>query len=100
MKKTFNPKEQNFIDQMVAYCGKKTATQCAIDSGYLAAGARTRASELMRRADIRNEISKQLEEVREKWLTTKDKHFQELGELREMAKETKNVNAEGGWAVH
>ena len=91
--KTITPKEQNFIDQMVAYYGKKTATQCAIDSGFGAAGARSRASELMKRADIRNEITRQLEEVREKWLITKDKHFQELGELREMAKTSKNVNA-------
>ena len=89
----FNPKVQNFIDQMVAYCGKKTATQCAIDSGFGVPGARSRATELMKRADVRNEISKQLEEIRDKWLTTKDKHFQELGELREMAKTSKNVNA-------
>jgi phage terminase small subunit len=88
-----NPREQNFIDQMVNYCGKKTATQCAIDSGYNSAGARTRASELMARADIRDEIDLRLEEVRKKWLITKDQHFQELGELRDIAKETKNINA-------
>ena len=93
MKNKLTPKEQNFIDQMISYYGKKTATQCAIDSGFGVPGARTRATELMKRADIRNEISKQLEEIREKWRITKDQHFQELGELREMAKETKNVNA-------
>ena len=91
--KTTTPKEQNFIDQMVSHYGKKTATQCAIDSGYGAAGARTRATELMQRADIRNEITEQLEEIRKKWLITKDNHFQELGELRDIAKETKNINA-------
>ena len=91
--KTFNPKEQNFIDQMVSHYGKKTATQCAIDSGYGVAGARSRATELMKRSEIRNEIDKRLEEIRKKWLITKDKHFQELGELREMAKTSKNVNA-------
>lgn len=90
---TFKPKDQNFIDQMVSYYGKKTATQCAIDSGFSPNGARTRASELMARDDIRKEIDKQLEEIRKKWLITKDKHYQELGELRDMAKETKNVNA-------
>ena len=89
----FNPREIKFIDQMVQFCGKKTATQCAIDSGYNSAGARTRASELMARADIRDEIDLRLEEVRKKWLITKDLHYQELGELRDMAKETKNVNA-------
>ncbi len=89
----FNPREQKFIDQMVQFCGKKTATQIAIDSGYNSAGARTRASELMARADIRDEIDLRLEEVRKKWLITKDLHYQELGELRDMAKETKNVNA-------
>ena len=78
---------------MVAYCGKKTATQAAIDSGYGIPGARTRASELMTRADIRDEIDVRLEEIRKKWLVTKDKHYQELGELRDMAKATKNVNA-------
>ena len=93
MKNKLTPKEQNFIDQMVSYYGKKTATQCAIDSGFGVPGARTRATELMKRADIRNEISKQLEEIREKWRITKDQHFQELGELREMAKVSKNVNA-------
>jgi len=93
MKNKFNPKEQNFIDQMVNYCGKKTATQCAIDSGFGVAGARTRASELMARESVRNEIERRLEGIREKWTLTKDKHFQELGELREMAKESKNVNA-------
>ena len=89
----FNPRTQKFIDQMVAYCGKKTATQCAIDSGFGIAGARTRASELMAKDSIRNEIERRLEETREKWGLTKDKHYQELGELRDMAKETKNVNA-------
>jgi hypothetical protein len=89
----FNPRETKFIDQMVQFCGKKTATQIAIDSGYNSAGARTRASELMARADIRDEIDLRLEEVRKKWLITKDLHYQELGELRDMAKETKNVNA-------
>jgi hypothetical protein len=93
MKKTFIPREQNFIDQMVSYHGKKTASQCAIDSGYGKAGARTRATELMKRADIRSEIKKQLEEIRNKWLITKDSHFQELGELRELAKAQKNINA-------
>ena len=93
MNKPFNPREQKFIDQMVQFCGKKTATQIAIDSGYNSAGARTRASELMARADIRDEIDLRLEEVRKKWLITKDLHYQELGELRDMAKETKNVNA-------
>ena len=89
----FIPREQKFIDQMVSFCGKKTATQCAIDSGFSVPGARTRASELMTRADIRDEIDVRLEEIRKKWLITKDKHYQELGELRDMAKETKNVNA-------
>ena len=93
MNKKFNPKEQNFIDQMVSYYGKKTATQCAIDSGFGVAGARSRATELMKQADIRNEIDRQLEEIRDKWRITKDQHFQELGELREMAKSSKNVNA-------
>ena len=79
----FIPREQKFIDQMVSFCGKKTATQCAIDSGYGIPGARTRASELMTRADIRDEIDVRLEEIRKKWLITKDKHYQELGELRD-----------------
>ena len=89
----FIPREQKFIDQMVHFYGKKTATQCAIDSGFGVAGARTRASELMTRTDIRNEIDAQLKEIREKWAIDKEKHFQELGELRELAKENKNINA-------
>ena len=93
MKNKFSPKEQNFIDQMVNYCGKKTATQCAIDSGFGVAGARSRASELMAKDSVRNEIERRLEETREKWNITKEKHFQELGELRDIAKETKNINA-------
>ena len=66
MKNKFTPKELNFIDQMVSYCGKKTATQCAIDSGFGVAGARTRASELMAREPVRNEIETRLEEIRKK----------------------------------
>jgi hypothetical protein len=93
MNSKFTQKEIKFIDQMVQFCGKKTATQAAIDSGFSVPGARTRASELMARDDIRNEIDVRLEEIRKKWLITKDKHYQELGELRDMAKETKNVNA-------
>ena len=93
MNNKFNLRTQKFIDQMVAYCGKKTATQCAIDSGFGVAGARSRASELMAKDKIRNEIDRQLEGIREKWKLTKDNHFQELGELREMAKGSKNVNA-------
>ena len=91
--KTINPREWKFITQSIAFCGKKSATQIAIDCGYGVAGARTRASELMARPEIRNEIEKGLEEIREKWSIDKDKHWRELGELRDMAKETKNVNA-------
>ena len=72
MKNKFTPKELNFIDQMVAHCGKKTATQCAIDSGFGVAGARSRASELMAKESVRNEIETRLEEIRKKWVTTKD----------------------------
>jgi len=93
MKNKFTPKELNFIDQMVAHCGKKTATQCAIDSGFGVAGARSRATELMAKESVRNEIETRLEEIRKKWVITKDQHYQELGELRDIAKETKNINA-------
>ena len=78
---------------MVQYCGKKTASQCAQDSGFGVRGARTRASELMAKPDIRNEIEFKLAEIRERYSIDKNKHFQELGELRDMAKDTKNVNA-------
>ena len=93
MNAKFTPKEIKFIDQMVQFCGKKTASQCAADSGFGVPGARTRASELMARPDIRNEIDVRLEEIRKKWAIDKDKHIQELGELRDIAKETKNINA-------
>jgi phage terminase small subunit len=93
MNNNFTSKEIKFIEQMVQYCGKKTATQCAIDSGFGVRGARTRASELMAKPEIRNEIEFKLGEIREKYSIDKNKHFQELGELRDMAKETKNVNA-------
>ena len=89
----FTSKEIKFIEQMVIYCGKKTATQCAIDSGFGVRGARTRASELMAKTEIRDEIEFKLGEIRERYSIDKNKHFQELGELRDMAKETKNVNA-------
>ena len=89
----FTSKEIKFIEQMVQHCGKKTATQCAIDSGYGVRGARTRASELMAKSEIRDEIEIKLSEIREKYSIDKNKHFKELGELRDMAKETKNVNA-------
>jgi len=89
----FTSKEIKFIEQMVQYCGKKTATQCAIDSGYGVRGARTRASELMAKTEIRNEIEFKLGEIREKYSIDKNKHFQELGELRDMAKATKNINS-------
>ena len=89
----FTSKEIRFIEQMVQYCGKKTASQCAQDSGYGVRGARTRASELMAKPEIRNEIEFKLGEIREKYSIDKNKHFQELGELRDMAKDTKNVNA-------
>ena len=89
----FTSKEIRFIEQMVQYCGKKTATQCAIDSGFGVRGARTRASELMAKPEIRDEINLKLAEIRERYSIDKNKHFQELGELRDMAKDTKNVNA-------
>jgi|TARA_B100001964_G_C14031181_1_gene508336 replicative DNA helicase len=47
----------------------------------------------MAKDSVRNEIERRLEETREKWNITKEKHFQELGELRDIAKETKNINA-------
>ena len=93
MNNNFTSKEIRFIEQMVQYCGKKTATQCAIDSGFGVRGARTRASELMAKPEIRNEIEFKLAEIRERYSIDKNKHFQELGELRDMAKDTKNVNA-------
>ena len=89
----FTSKEIKFIEQMVQFCGKKTATQCAIDSGFGVRGARTRASELRAKPEIRNDIEFKLAAIREKYSIDKNKHYQELGELRDMAKETKNVNA-------
>ena len=89
----FTSKEIKFIEQMVQYCGKKTATQCAMDSGYGVRGARTRASELMAKPDIRNQIDLRLEELRKQWAVDKETHIKELWELKEMAKATKNVNA-------
>ena len=89
----FTSKEIRFIEQMVQYCGKKTASQCAQDSGFGVRGARTRASELMAKPEIRNEIEFKLAEIREKYSIDKNKHYQELGELRDLAKETKNINA-------
>ena len=93
MNNNFTSKEIRFIEQMVQYCGKKTASQCAQDSGFGVRGARTRASELMAKPEIRNEINLKLAEIRERYSIDKNKHFQELGELRDMAKDTKNVNA-------
>jgi len=93
MNAKLSPREIKFIDQMVQFCGKKTATQAAIDSGFSVPGARTRASELMARPEIRNEIDLRLEELRQKWAVDKETHIKELWELKEMAKETKNVNA-------
>ena len=93
MNARLTPREIKFIDQMVQFCGKKTATQAAIDSGFSVPGARTRASELMARPEIRNEIDLRLEELRQKWAVDKETHIKELWELKEMAKETKNVNA-------
>lgn len=89
----FTSKELKFIEQMVQYCGKKTATQCAMDSGYGVRGARSRASELMAKPEISNEIEFKLGEIRERYSIDKNKHYQELGELRDMAKNTKNINA-------
>ena len=89
----YTSKEIKFIEQMVQYCGKKTATQCAIDSGYGVRGSRTRASELMAKPEIRNEIEFKLDAIRQKYSIDKNKHFQELGELRDMAKATKNINS-------
>jgi len=89
----FTSKEIRFIEQMVQYCGKKTASQCAQDSGFGVRGARTRASELMAKPEIRNEIEFKLAEIRERYSIDKNKHYQELGELRDLAKETKNINA-------
>jgi len=89
----YTSKEIRFIEQMVQYCGKKTATQCAIDSGYGVRGARTRASELMAKSEIRNQIDLRLEELRKQWAVDKETHIKELWELKEMAKATKNVNA-------
>ena len=93
MNAKFTPKETKFVDQMVQFCGKKTASQCAADSGFGVRGARTRASELMARSEIRNEIDLRLEELRQKWKIDKETHIKELWDLKEMAKETKNVNA-------
>ena len=47
----------------------------------------------MAKPEIRDEINLKLAEIRERYSIDKNKHFQELGELRDMAKDTKNVNA-------
>jgi hypothetical protein len=47
----------------------------------------------MARSEIRNEIDLRLEELRQKWKIDKETHIKELWDLKEMAKETKNVNA-------
>ena len=44
--KSITPKQRKFILLFVHSEGLKTATQCAIEAGYAAGSAKTRASEL------------------------------------------------------
>ena len=88
--KAITPKQRKFILLFVHSEGLKTATQCAIEAGYAAGSAKTRASELQNPERYplvakaidsmsREEVEKKLQDLKEQYSI--ETTFEEVKEL-------------------
>ena len=78
--------QEKFVSIYCSRYGEKSATQCAIDAGFGAAGAHTRASELLnpqKNPNVVLEIQNRLAMLREQWDIDRDKHLAMLTKIRD-----------------
>lgn len=81
--------QEKFVSIYCSRYGEKSATQCAIDAGFGAAGAHTRASELLnpqKNPNVVLEIQNRLAMLREQWDIDRDKHLAMLTKIRDEAR--------------
>ena len=86
--KKLTEQQMRFAHELVTNEGRKTATECAIDSGFSKDSARQYASKLQN-PKLYPLVVKYIGELREEWQkkyeVTFDKHISELGKIRQEA---------------
>ena len=88
--------QMKFAQELVTNEGRKTATQCAIDAGYLKEAARQSAS-VLQNPKMYPLVVKYIGELREEYQKKYDvnfgSHISELAKLRDEAREKKAWSA-------
>jgi phage terminase small subunit len=86
--KKLTEQQMRFAHELVTNEGRKTATECAIDSGFSKDSARQYASKLQN-PKLYPLVVKYIGELREEWQkkyeVTFDRHISELGKIRQEA---------------
>lgn len=89
-------KQRKFAELLVRYDGDKSATECAILSGYPKKTARIYASRLQSAKEfpkVANYISLLREEIHKKYMSNMTRHMKRLDELSKNAESEKNYSA-------
>ena len=94
--RTITPKQRKFILLFVHSEGLKTATQCAIEAGYAAGSAKTRASELQnpeRYPVVAKAIDAERRASVERYKCSQERSLSTLARIRDQASAAGNYNA-------
>ena len=86
--KQLSEQQKKFAELLVYNEGRKTPTECAIESGYAEGSAHVRASELRNPNKfplVAKYIGELRAEVQKKYEVTFERHITELGRIREQA---------------
>jgi len=89
-RKHLTPQQVKFVQLLVYNEGRKTATDCAIESGYAKDRARSTASELQNPNYyplVVQEITKLRKEVNEKYRVSLETHMRDLEQIKQQALE-------------
>ncbi|HBY86926.1 MAG TPA: hypothetical protein DEO86_13750 [Colwellia sp.] len=95
-RKHLTPQQIKFAQLIVYNEGRKTATDCAVDSGYAKDRARSTASELQNPNYyplVVQEINRLRKEVNEKYRVSLETHMRDLDEIKRIALEAGSYSA-------
>jgi|TARA_R110000737_G_scaffold195206_1_gene216129 phage terminase small subunit len=95
-RKHLTPQQIKFAQLIVYNEGRKTATDCAIDSGYAKDRARSTASELQNPNYyplVVQEINRLRKEINEKYRVSLETHMRDLDEIKRIALEAGSYSA-------
>ena len=95
-RKHLTPQQIKFAQLIVYNEGRKTATDCAVDSGYAKDRARSTASELQNPNYyplVVQEINRLRKEINEKYRVSLETHMRDLDEIKRIALEAGSYSA-------